>query len=77
MSQPQYTPERRSFLKSMVAGGGAVLACSPSAFSDDIALRLAVEHHRALNRRPRIVVQCDCGGDATQLTVTNPHSWRR
>jgi hypothetical protein len=62
MNEPQHTLERRSFLKSMVAGCGAALACTPSAFSDDTALQLSAEHQRTVNRRRRIVVQYDCHG---------------
>jgi hypothetical protein len=55
--------ERRDFLKSVVAGCAGVTACPTVAISGaDNAVQLSAEHHRAVNRRRRIVVQYDCHG---------------
>ena len=54
---------RRDFLKSMSAGFGGVLAGPALASSHiDDAIQLSAEHHKAVNRRRRIVVQYDCHG---------------
>lgn len=63
MDQPWRPLARRQFLKSMVAACGGVLACRALANSaDDTAVELSAEHHKAVGRRRRIVVQYDCHG---------------
>ena len=63
MEKPRHKLARRNFLKSMLAGCGAVLPCPALAISgDDSAVQLSAEHSKAVNRQRRIVVQYDCHG---------------